>query len=342
MIWKSPRSRRRCSSTRPSRSSGWSPCQPRKLKYRIDLFGDGFSQYPALSLSLSSPSTPDILAFCYGSWTCSGLLQAAFASFYSDLNIYNAEDINVPNNPDNGFYPKISDYSLPFTLSNIWKKKADILGPKAMQQLELLEKVEQMKKYNGTLVGGPDAIDRYSTPSPPSPKSSSPRSSGGARSGGSAANGGKKKPGSPVHVQQQARDDKKKLVKKSSNDPTNDSGVVQDYENSIRNDNWPLQCIKCVVTVDSLEGFNIHMNDHWSEDKCCPVCGLLINSKRFNFKQHLKIHTGEKPFVCSICSRSFRQKAHMVKHISIHRTVPDSLKQELIRGNGMKMDQMVA
>ena len=63
-----------------------------------------------------------------------------------------------------------------------------------------------------------------------------------------------------------------------------------------------------------------HMNDHWSEDKCCPVCGLLINSKRFNFKQHLKIHTGEKPFVCKICARSFRQKAHMVKHITTHRT----------------------
>ena len=65
-----------------------------------------------------------------------------------------------------------------------------------------------------------------------------------------------------------------------------------------------------------------HMNDHWSGDKCCPVCGLLINSKRFNFKQHLKIHTGEKPFVCKICSRSFRQKAHMVKHITTHRTMP--------------------
>ena len=51
-----------------------------------------------------------------------------------------------------------------------------------------------------------------------------------------------------------------------------------------------------------------------SDDKCCPVCGLLINSKRFNFKQHLKIHTGEKPFVCQVCNRAFRQKAHMVRN----------------------------
>jgi KRAB domain-containing zinc finger protein len=74
--------------------------------------------------------------------------------------------------------------------------------------------------------------------------------------------------------------------------------------------------------LGNLDNFNIHLNDHWSDDKCCPVCGLLINSKRFNFKQHLKIHTGEKPFVCHVCSRAFRQKAHMVKHVTTHRSEP--------------------
>ena len=73
-----------------------------------------------------------------------------------------------------------------------------------------------------------------------------------------------------------------------------------------------------------------------SDDKCCPVCGLLINSKRFNFKQHLKIHTGEKPFCCKICGRAFRQKAHMVKHISIHRTLGEDARQELIKEGLMK------
>lgn len=88
--------------------------------------------------------------------------------------------------------------------------------------------------------------------------------------------------------------------------------AVSEYENQIQNDLWPVDCIKCTSVLTSLDNFNIHMNDHWSDDKCCPVCGLLINSKRFNFKQHLKIHTGEKPFVCQVCSRAFRQKAHMV------------------------------
>merc|ERR1719350_993225 len=105
-------------------------------------------------------------------------------------------------------------------------------------------------------------------------------------------------------------------------DSANNNTAVSEYENQIQNDLWPLDCIKCHSVLTNLDNFNIHMNDHWSDDKCCPVCGLLINSKRFNFKQHLKIHTGEKPFVCQVCSRAFRQKAHMVKHVTTHRSEP--------------------
>ncbi|XP_023333916.1 putative uncharacterized zinc finger protein 814 [Eurytemora carolleeae] len=105
--------------------------------------------------------------------------------------------------------------------------------------------------------------------------------------------------------------------------------AVSEYEHQIQNDLWPIDCIKCTALLPNLENFNIHMNDHWSDDKCCPVCGLLINSKRFNFKQHLKIHTGEKPFVCQICSRAFRQKAHMVKHVTTHRSEPRPVGHDL-------------
>merc|ERR1719189_175838 len=108
-----------------------------------------------------------------------------------------------------------------------------------------------------------------------------------------------------------------------SSSNNNNNTAVSEYENQIQNDLWPVDCIKCHTVLSSLDNFNIHMNDHWSDDKCCPVCGLLINSKRFNFKQHLKIHTGEKPFTCNICNRSFRQKAHMVKHVTTHRSLPN-------------------
>jgi len=112
-------------------------------------------------------------------------------------------------------------------------------------------------------------------------------------------------------------------------DSANNNTAVSEYENQIQNDLWPLDCIKCHSVLTNLDNFNIHMNDHWSDDKCCPVCGLLINSKRFNFKQHLKIHTGEKPFVCQVCSRAFRQKAHMVKHVTTHRSEPRGVADSL-------------
>merc|ERR1712106_16980 len=108
----------------------------------------------------------------------------------------------------------------------------------------------------------------------------------------------------------------------SSHSTSSHNTAVSEYEDQIQNDLWPIDCIKCTAVLTNLDNFNIHMNDHWSDDKCCPVCGLLINSKRFNFKQHLKIHTGEKPFVCQVCNRAFRQKAHMVKHVTTHRTEP--------------------
>ena len=112
----------------------------------------------------------------------------------------------------------------------------------------------------------------------------------------------------------------------SSHGESTTNTAVSEYENQIQNDLWPVDCIKCTSVLTSLDNFNIHMNDHWSDDKCCPVCGLLINSKRFNFKQHLKIHTGEKPFVCQVCSRAFRQKAHMVSYIRIHQTTSDFIR----------------
>ena len=217
---------------------------------------------------------------------------------------YNAEDIN---GQQPGFYPAMADYSLPFSMANIWKKKADELSNfNAMEHLALMQKIEQMQKYNGSVVySGP--------PSPPSP----PR----VINGNHHIDASPKKPTKPKPTNNSPTTPKEKKFISNGN-PANQTPVAE-YENQIKNDIWPLDCIKCNSLLGSLDNFNLHMNDHWSDDKCCPVCGLLINSKRFNFKQHLKIHTGEKPFTCNICNRSFRQKAHMVKHVTTHRTMPN-------------------
>ena len=52
----------------------------------------------------------------------------------------------------------------------------------------------------------------------------------------------------------------------------------------------------------------------------CPFAGCdKIFNRHYNFKSHLKIHTGERPYKCSHCEISFARGHDLKRHEKIHK-----------------------
>lgn len=51
----------------------------------------------------------------------------------------------------------------------------------------------------------------------------------------------------------------------------------------------------------------------------CPICSKILSSKQ-NLKQHLNIHTGNKPYKCTFesCQISFKHASQLSNHRILH------------------------
>ncbi|KAM4552716.1 uncharacterized protein PAE49_016103 [Odontesthes bonariensis] len=49
----------------------------------------------------------------------------------------------------------------------------------------------------------------------------------------------------------------------------------------------------------------------------CDVCGKVFRDK-YVMKEHLKIHTGVKPYACETCGKCFTRKSNLLPHMRIH------------------------
>ena len=72
---------------------------------------------------------------------------------------------------------------------------------------------------------------------------------------------------------------------------------------------------------DSRKTLKIHKkvkntNNRWLLQ--CAYC-LKCFTKNFDLQQHVRSHTGEKPFHCPICGKGFSQKANLKKHVDTHK-----------------------
>ncbi|XP_065351989.1 zinc finger protein 34-like [Cloeon dipterum] len=60
-----------------------------------------------------------------------------------------------------------------------------------------------------------------------------------------------------------------------------------------------------------------HLGDYYTH--VCPVCGLKV-AMRSAFVQHMRAHTGDRPFKCDLCPSSFASRGRLNAHVTnIHK-----------------------
>ncbi|XP_060628323.2 zinc finger protein 341 isoform X1 [Anolis sagrei] len=64
----------------------------------------------------------------------------------------------------------------------------------------------------------------------------------------------------------------------------------------------------------------------------CTYCDKTF-TKNFDLQQHIRSHTGEKPFQCIVCGRAFAQKSNVKKHMQTHKVWPPGVGCTLSRSS---------
>ncbi|XP_013783207.1 zinc finger protein 883-like [Limulus polyphemus] len=83
-------------------------------------------------------------------------------------------------------------------------------------------------------------------------------------------------------------------------------------------ENQRFRCPHCKYSTNKTRDLRNHVAVHTNErPHQCNLCGKGF-TEQSSLRKHAFTHTGEKPYVCDVCGKKFTQRAHLKVHMRIH------------------------
>lgn len=76
-------------------------------------------------------------------------------------------------------------------------------------------------------------------------------------------------------------------------------------------------CEICGKEFGSVHRLRKHKNVHKDKQLECEHCGMKFR-RQDHLRGHLRTHTGERPYICVICSKGFNRRDIMIVHMKVH------------------------